>query len=383
MIDFCKVRLRSNPRLSLIPYDRLQAPAVKVFESLSEDPEFFGILAPPEDSVLPVKSVSRDAALLFLALREPACLPHLLNGLFGADAGERLRSLILDGVFEIELSGQFLSGAAALAQLGHREGSARTSHLTRLSTDAIAYAAALELLTVQQVAARLYLFNSAPGTPAVRRRFGNDDRPFALPNDGSEAAHLLRSLWRSETTADGWLVWSSSASACRPAYKLYISPTLEQLPRIFELAIEAFAKSRCTLFKLGEGASGLLRPDKLVAYFSTLDYLQQAADQIRTAATGAVAQGVPFTAPIDAEGLLSWGMDPPHFQQVLAWQRHQSWRQWLTERVAVYVLAAKEAGVDVDSFVRNRIDLDGVDPSTWNPDLAIWRGPAGGGQELT
>jgi len=86
---------------------------------------------------------------------------------------------------------------------------------------------------------------------------------------------------------------------------------------------------------------------------------------------------VPFTAPIDSDGLLSWGMDPPRFEQVLQSQQLQSWRQWLTGRIAVYVLAGREAGTDVHSFIRNRIELDGVDPVSWTPNLAIWRGPVG------
>ena len=79
---------------------------------------------------------------------------------------------------------------------------------------------------------------------------------------------------------------------------------------------------------------------------------------------------VPFTASIDSEGLLSWGMDPPRFEQVLAGQRYQSWRQWLTGRIAVYTLAAGEGGADVQSFVRSRIELDGIDSTTWSPNLA-------------
>jgi len=235
---------------------------------------------------------------------------------------------------------------------------------------------------VQELATRLYLFNAAPGTPALQRRFADDERLYAFLFEGRHIAPRLRSHWRGETPGEAWLAWSSAGSGRVPAYKLYVSPTLERLPCIFEVAIEAFAQGRCTHFKLGRGAFGLLRPDKLVAYFASLDSLQRSAELIQTAAAGAQAQGVPFTAPIDAEGLLSWGMDPPRFDQVLAGQEHQSWRQWLTERVAVYVMAAREAGSDVHAFVRNRIELDGVDPITWNPDLAIWRGPAGTGQEV-
>jgi len=381
MIEVRQARLRSNPRYRLVPYDELQTTDREAFRSLSEDPDFFGVLVPPRDSVWPVKSVSRDAALLFMTLREPACLPHLLDGLFGGRAGERLEPLILDGVFEVEQSGSFVSGAAALAQFGDRVVATAASRLTQLSTDAVAYAAALEGLSAHDVAMRLYLFNAAPVTLGLRRRFADDARLLSFVADGDDVGRRLRSRWHSETLGDSWMAWQSAALEEAPGYKLYISPVLEHLPRVFEAAVEAFARVQCTRFKLGRGVYGVLRPDKLVAYFSSLDALLQAAELIRLAVPGEEAQGVPFTAPIDPAGLLSWGMDPPRFEQVLAWQQIQSWRQWLTGRIAVYTLAAKQAGSDAHSFVRQRIQMDGVDPQTWNPDLAIWRGPVGTEQE--
>jgi hypothetical protein len=383
MIDFRAVRLRSNPHFGLVPFDRLPAAELDTFRSLSEDPTCFGILVPPEGSVLPVKSVSRDAALLFMSLREPACLPNLLEQLFGADAGERMRQLVLDGVFEVEQSGQFVSGAGALAVLGDRHDGASGASQRSLSEEAIAYAAAFELLPAQELATRLYCFNTAPGRPELHRRFRNDDRLLSFLLKDDAIVRLLRSRWRREIVGDSWLGWHGGDSVEPAAYKLYVSPALQDLPRTFEAAIDAFAKTQCAGFKVGRGAFGLLRPDKLVAYFSGLDSLQRAAELIHRSAGDARAQGVPFTAPIDSDALLSWGMDPPRFEQVLQAQQLQSWRQWLTGRIAVYLLAARQAGGDVHSFVRNRVQLDGVDPRSWTPNLAIWRGPVGTQQEAS
>lgn len=381
MIDLLEARLRSNPRFRLVPYDRMRGSQFDAVRSLSEDPEFFGILVPPEGSAAPVKSLSRDAALLFMALQEPARLPHLLNRLFGAHVGEQLSPLILDGVFEIERSGQFVSGAAALSHGDAPDTPVPSSQLAKLSEEAISYAAELDALPVQEVATRLYLFNCAPGTVALERRFADDDTlcGFLLPTE--RIARLVRSCWRSNALGDSWLAWRRDGFAWTPGYKLYISPQLEHLPRVFECAVEAFARVRCPYFKSGRGAFGVLRPDKLVAYFSNLEPLQQAAELIRASIAGTPAQGVPFTAPIDPDGLLSWGMDPPRFEQVPAWQQYQSWRQWLTWRIAHYVVAARQSGADVPSFVRGRVKFDGVDPQTWSPDLAIWRDPVGTEQD--
>ena len=63
--------------------------------------------------------VTRRRASLPL-FREPACVPHLLTSLFGANAEDRLRQLVLDGIFEVEHAGGFVSGAAAFPFFGGR-----------------------------------------------------------------------------------------------------------------------------------------------------------------------------------------------------------------------------------------------------------------------
>jgi hypothetical protein len=382
MIDLREVRLRSNPHFRLVPYDRLDAGDVARFESLGRDPDFFGILLAPPGSVLMHKSVSRDAALLFLALQEPGRLPRLLDALFGSVAADRLRLLILDSVFEVEVEGRFVSGAAALALLGDREPGLPASRLNRLSEDAICYAAALDLLPVQAVAARLYAYNAEPVSAALQQRFGDDAALRGFLLEDPQLALRLGSRWRSRIVGDSWIAWSRDDGPAILGYKLYVSPRLGALPGVFAAALSAFDRFDCAHFKVGRGAHGLLRPDKLVAYFPTLDRLQAVAAQVQPSCRDVAAQGVPFTAPIDADGLLSWAMDPPRFEQVLAAQQFQSWRQWLTSRIAVYAAAARQADADVLSFVRNRVALDGIDPLTWSPDLAIWRGPAGTEREV-
>ena len=267
MIDFGRARLRSNPRLRLVPLDLLPEHG-QAFEGLGEDADCFGVLVPPEGSAVPVKSVSREAALLFMTLREPACLPRLLASLFGIDAGGRLRPLILDGVFEVEQSESFLSGPAAAGLFGDPHDSTACSRLGRLCDNAISYAAALPGLTAHEVATRLYLFNAAPPTPALHRRFADDDRLLAFLLEGGDVAARLQSHWRRETPGEGWLMWRSATPPEAVLYKLYVSPTLEHLPRVFASAVAAFSKVRCTRFKLGRGVYGVSRPDKLVAYFS-------------------------------------------------------------------------------------------------------------------
>jgi hypothetical protein len=373
-VDLRQVRLRASPRFRLVPFDGLPSAQQNALRSLSEDPEFFGVLTPSPDSGLSTQSVSRDAALLFLALAEPACLPTLLTRLLGDAANERLRALVLDQVFEVEHEGRFVSGPAALQLLGGETPSG-TARIAALSSQAIAYARALESVSMNEIAARLYGFNAAPSTPALQRRFASDDSVRLFLCARGDTERRVRSRWQAEATDDNWLMWSGS-SADGGDYKLYVSPVLDELPRVFEAVVHALARVDCPRFKVGRGAYGLLRPDKLVAYFPSLERLQHAGELIANGAGDAAAQGVPFSAPIDAAGLLSWGMDPPRFDLVPEGQAVLSWRAWLSHRIAASVVAARQSGEEeLQAFVRRRIALDGVDPLNWTPDPAMWRRP--------
>jgi hypothetical protein len=383
MIDFLQVRLRSNPRFRLLPFDQIDEREQRPLKPLAAEPDFYGLLAPPANSELPAKSVSRDAALLFLTLREPACVPQLLTNLFGAEVQGRVRELVLDGVFEVERAGKFVSGAAAFPELAGHGGELPGSRVAQLSTDAIAYAAALEDLPVGDLAARLYMYNRAPATPQLQLQFADDDRLIHFLTGDTAATRQLESHWVREISQGAWLMWQGPASVSGHTCKLYVSPALDSLPQAFQIAVDTFVHVRCSHFKVGRTAYGLLRPDKLVAYFTSLEQLKEAAELIRASAAGLSAQGVPFTGAIDAEGLVSWGMDPPRFEQVLPGQEHQSWRQWVAGRIAVYALAARESGAqNIPEFVLNRVSLDGIDTATWSPNLAIWRGRAGSEEEV-
>ncbi len=103
--------------------------------------------------------MSRDAALLFMSLPEPACAPHLLTTLFGATVQERLQELVLDGVLEIEQGGAFTSGSAALPQQSHSVGDKPSSRVAQLSRDAMVYVAAAEGLSPSEAAMQLYMYN--------------------------------------------------------------------------------------------------------------------------------------------------------------------------------------------------------------------------------
>ena len=51
------------------------------------------------------------------------------------------------------------------------------------------------------------------------------------------------------------------------------------------------------------------------------------------------AHGVPFTAEISPDGLLSWGADPPG-RSFSDGADSTSWRMWVTRRLAEYLTVA-------------------------------------------
>src|SRR5205823_13789071 len=72
-------------------------------------------------------------------------------------------------------------------------------------------------------------------------------------------------------------------------------------------------------------------PDALP--ISSREQLDRAAAAVLARLDGCPAHGVPFTAGIDAAGLLSWGIDPPDTERVLSWMGRESWRLWLATKL--------------------------------------------------
>lgn len=365
-------RLRVNPLYKLVSYDELRPEDQFALQDLAADKDFYGVLVAATGPSVPVKTVSCDAALLLQTLRSPARVPRLLHRLFGVDADTEVGRLILDGVLQCEFEGEFTSRPRPTvvgedpAPLPHDD----------LSLSALKYAAACLHLPFRDLAARLYMYNREPSTPQLFARFAEPHQVLAYLVSGSQTLErTLRAHWSSTPSKSGaWMSWRigdvSSALTC----KLYLSPKLEALPQVFESAVEVLARTGCLSFKVGLSAHGLLRPDKLVAYFQSLDQLQAAAEQIHLRTTGVPAQGVPFSGSIDPNGLLGWGMDPPRLQGDSKSAFPRSWRQWVTERAALYLsLAYANRYEEPVRFALDGLKSDGVDTSTWTPDLAIWR----------
>jgi hypothetical protein len=232
---------------------------------------------------------------------------------------------------------------------------------------------------------RLYSYNRCPLTPAWERLLPTADaveRWLGIDRGGARRG-ALDAAW-SPLEMDGWLGWrarrrteraGSPERAGGPTWKLYVSPRAEALAEGFGDVLAALTAARAAQFKIGRDAGGVLRPDKIVAYFPSWERLAEAADAVLLKLGGAPAQGVPFTAEIGGAGLLSWGVDPPAEERSAPGGGRESWRVWLVQRLAWALVAARgEERVEPWRYALERLRLEGVDTASWTPGASLWRG---------
>ncbi|MDW5595745.1 hypothetical protein VSS74_15450 [Conexibacter stalactiti] len=380
--------LRANPSYELLPLDRLAAPErEQVVREHGDAEELYGVLRPRGGSQLDPRAVSPETALLLLTLREPGPLPRYAAARGEQETAQALTRLVLDDVLQVEHGGDWLSGAAAATLLLATRSAGGRGRVGELSLAALRYGAALGPLPEPLLARRLYFYGVRPPSARLRREWGDPGAHAArLGLDaGGGARAVLRAGWSEVVAPDGerrpWRQWRRQATGAaappRADWKLYVSPTADALPEAFAAVAETLARSHgVSAFKVGGDLRGISRPDKLVAYFDGLDDLREGAALLRERLAGCPAQGVPFTAPITSDGLLSWGADPPAASGGQEHGERSSWRLWIAERLAQYLSSAarerRPDGLEPWRFALERLRLSGVDTDTWAPAAGMW-----------
>lgn len=295
----------------------------------------------------------------------------------GAHPGiaQDIARLVLDGILEIEADGGFVSGPPAWPVLfGDHPLVLPDGVIGELSVAALRLASDLDAGSVDAVAARLYGFNFAPATASWRRRLPSAaavDR--FLDTDAVCRMPALAQAWKREPARLGFIYWSARSAprgtdCAEPRYKLYVSPGIESLPDCLARAAAVIADHAAPAFKVGADLCGLLRPDKMVIYETSLVRLAALAKDLATEVGAMRPCGVPFTAAIGDTGLLSWAIDPDAER---AGGPNISWRVWISRMLAAALLTARQHVEATDmapfAFALRRIALEGVDPATWRP----------------
>jgi hypothetical protein len=370
-------RFRLNPAYQLIEAADLDEVDRLRFGMTRVDSELPCLLVPATGG-LSVKAVCRATARFLAGMHSPRPVPPDVVAEVAAGDKSVLR-LLLDGTLEVDSGEGFVSGPAAveLLELAAPPASQGT-RLGALSLQALQYGQALPLDSGPHLSARMYFYNRMPVTPewTSRLRLETDCQAYTGFGPGTVLRARLDREWIPAPAHPGWLCWRRRGALQTPSpFKLYISPCIEDLPFTFRVALDAFAELAVPCFKIGRDLPGLLRPDKFIAYLPSHAALEALAATLRRRLGRARAHGTPFSAEIDPEGLLSWGMDPPREAQLSSWQG-TSWRRWVTDCLALALIAARHSPpphtIAPWRFALQRLALEGVNTQTWAPQDIGW-----------
>ncbi|MGV9271087.1 hypothetical protein ACWDRR_41365 [Kitasatospora sp. NPDC003701] len=303
------------------------------------------------------KQLSPGAWRALRVFTRPATAPEAFEALGPGRADSTAAALVLDGVLQVRRrggepgSGRFLSGPAAFAAFAHAPGDGWQSWTSgdqqlhhRLAVDTVLPWSTLPL-SAQQLSSRLYRAGKVPDTPALRALVGTDAPAlldFLALRPDTPAGRVLAAGWRANPVppGEGWLSWYPRSRRRAPAarWKLYLGPRPRDVPVVLQALVPALAAGAPAAFKVGGSLHGLLRPDKIVAYFDSRSELLGCARRLAPALAGLPAHPVPFTAPLGTEGLLSWAADPP-----AARTDARSWRIWVCSDLALALALARTA----------------------------------------
>ena len=248
------------------------------------------------------------------------------------------------------------------------------THPARLSIAAVQQAQLLPIDRPDRLSSFLYFYNRAPLSAQRLAAWEHDAdlRSLLNPTHAGSIGKLLNAHWRAAPTRNEtiWRIWSLRGEAGRRMrYKLYLSPAPAMTAAAIIAAIEVLTDARTPHFKYAANVAALTRPDKFVAYFDRFDQLERTASLLRVRLAGTAAQGVPFSASFDHEGLLSWGLDPLD-DQPIAGSGAASRRLQIAIRLAEALIDARrqsEAGEPAWRFALDRLLREGIDTQTWTP----------------
>lgn len=239
-----------------------------------------------------------------------------------------------------------------------------TGRIARLSMGAVQMAARGGPSDAAALAQWLYRFGSMPRTPALERDFGPDDEPLGALGlaAGGAVRRRLEAAYEAHAV-QGWYAFSRASQPLQleAACKLYVSPRPAALPDALAPIVDAFVQVGVRSFKIGRGLEGLLRPDKLMAYFDDPRQMAEVVTLLEQRLAGCPVQGVPFTAELGGDGLVSAGVDPSSAHGAT------SWRAWITRRMAESLAAHPGAAPHA------RVDATLADLAAAGVDTARWR----------
>jgi len=386
---------RFNRLFALTPFADLTDEQKKNLEHLTTNKNFYGILHASPEARLAVKAINRDLADFLRQFSEPMRLNDAFKKF---DKGTRQEKeqfiirLVLESVLEVQAGDGFISGVEAVNRilLHHepinREGdkNVEKKYLQRISDKYIYFAFNSALTLPRDISFYLYNFNRIPLSRRWKQRIPDEKALvefLGLHDDGSWGGmpdsisarpvktdekgqpDVFDSYWRS------WNFKNKSHSKDLPSYKVYFSPLPNALPDVFRIVRNAVADTNAHFMKIGRHLSSVLRPDKLIVYFSEYRYARDFANEMAGLLSSYGAQGTPFSFQINSDNpLVSLGVDPPRgFTELF------SWRLYITNKLALAINGARrsDSRYPLDN-IHTYMRLIGIDSVNWCPLKDDW-----------
>ncbi|MCH9649447.1 MAG: hypothetical protein K0U98_14490 [Deltaproteobacteria bacterium] len=378
---------RTSPSCELVVVDRLTAEEKRLWGDQLEGLSSYGVLRSKAGGE--ARAIDRDLALLLFTLQLPGPLPTFLCREMEPKVLLRwIRGLLAAGILELEMDGCFLNSEEALACFEDTQQEPAPmpteprlpARLKDISRAALVSASTLPDATSKKRARWLYGYHRQPVTPYWRAKLQTQEQIQEWLGLNGEPGLRLDGLGK-RLIERGWASWDfveRPRPGSEPTFKLYVSPRAKDLPVALAGLSEILGPLDAFHLKVGCDLPNILRADKLMLYFATFEAMATAAERLQSRFGDLEPQGVPFTAEIGLEGLLSWGGDPPLSRHWSPEPTRRSWRQWITERLA-------EAFDEVDSLggsesfpawrrVTDLLALEGINTETWSPDPLRWTG---------
>jgi hypothetical protein len=145
-------------------------------------------------------------------------------------------------------------------------------------------------------------------------------------------------------------------------FKIYVSPAAGA----FRHAVEATLRTSVdyATLKFARKHNGTLRSDKIVIFTNSMAHTRRVADAVLSAIGEVPAHGVPFTADLGGDGLLSWATDPVSSEL----RQFRSWRVWVCHMLVSCINAAPtgaDPDVQVDAVLEALATQHGVVSGAW------------------
>jgi len=363
-------RLRASRDWELVLIDRLPAAERHSFgQGFSSD--VYGILRPLSND-RPIKAVGPDTALLFITLQEAMPLPAYVKAGFGDESDSAIAQLVGDGIFEVEIQGEWMSGPRALDAAINPgvDIPVPTAETARAKSRlALMMAAALPSPEPDTLFSFLYRYGTTPVMAERMREWRNAGAIFdSLGLDQFESRPVL------STNSAWWTFPGSLQQLERFSPKLYVGVAGRALKEALRRMASVPRKTGRALppFKIGASLHGLHRPDRLVLYPTTVEEARHLALHLNQELAGLPPDPVPFTAEFAGGRHVSWGADPSRERPVW-WDDEESWRGSLLRTLSVALSDALRAGVQRPwTFAEERARLAGIDPDTWAATYTGW-----------